>query len=130
LTDDTIRRIARSVVKAERAAVASLSLTLVSDTRMRALNRRHLGRRGLTDVISFSLPSPGRLVGDIYIAPAAAARSALAHGVPQREELVRLVVHGVLHALGWDHPEGAGRMRSAMWRRQELLVRRLAEARA
>jgi ssRNA-specific RNase YbeY (16S rRNA maturation enzyme) len=39
--------------------------------------------------------------------------------------MVRLAVHGTLHVLGYDHPEGAGRARSAMWRRQERYVRRL-----
>ena len=42
------------------------------------------------------------------------------------QELVRLAVHGTLHVLGYDHPNGAGRTRSAMWRRQERYVRRLA----
>jgi probable rRNA maturation factor len=121
-----MRRVARAVVRAERAPVSSLSITLVSDARMRALNKRHLGRAGLTDVISFSLPSGKAIAGDVYIAPGAAARSATAHDVSLREELIRLVVHGVLHAIGWDHPEGDGRSRSAMWKRQEALVRRVA----
>jgi probable rRNA maturation factor len=47
-------------------------------------------------------------------------------GIPLREELIRLVVHGTLHALGWDHPEGPGRTRSAMWRKQERYVEALA----
>ena len=46
-----------------------------------------------------------------------------------REELVRLVVHGTLHVLGYDHPDGPGRTRSAMWRRQERYVRRLMRRR-
>ncbi len=92
---------------------------------MRRLNRRATGRRGLTDVIAYSLPQPdGRLMGDIYICPTAAKRVALA-GVAFREELVRLAVHGTLHVLGYDHPEGPGRTRSLMWRRQERYVRRL-----
>jgi len=41
------------------------------------------------------------------------------------EELIRLTVHGTLHVLGYDHPHGAGRTRSSMWRRQERYVRRL-----
>jgi len=43
------------------------------------------------------------------------------------EELVRLAVHGTRHVLGFDHPEGPGRTRSAMWRRQERYVRRLTD---
>ncbi len=43
------------------------------------------------------------------------------------EELVRLAVHGNLHVLGYDHPEGPSRTRSAMWRRQERYVRRLRD---
>jgi probable rRNA maturation factor len=54
-----------------------------------------------------------------------AAREAAAHGVTLREELLRLVVHGTLHVLGHDHPEGAGRERSPMWRAQERYLRSL-----
>ena len=46
-----------------------------------------------------------------------------------REELLRLVVHGVLHVLGYDHPDGESRERSAMWRRQETLVQRALKTR-
>jgi probable rRNA maturation factor len=42
-----------------------------------------------------------------------------------RQELIRLVVHGTLHALGREHPEGPHRTRSAMWRRQERYVEAL-----
>jgi probable rRNA maturation factor len=64
-------------------------------------------------------------MGDVYVCPWVAARQARAHGVSLREELVRLVIHGTLHALGRDHPEGPDRIRSAMWRRQERYVEAL-----
>lgn len=99
---------------------------------MRRLNRRVTGRRGLTDVLAFALPQPdGAVLGDVYICPAAAERWARNGGrrsAPAErleEELIRLAVHGTLHVLGYDHPEGAGRTRSPMWRRQERYVRRL-----
>ena len=102
-----------------------MDITLLSGERMRRVNRRATGRRGLTDVIAYALPQPdGALWGDVYICPAAAAREAK-NGVRIDEELVRLAVHGTLHVLGYDHPEGPGRTRSAMWRRQERYVRRL-----
>jgi rRNA maturation RNase YbeY len=128
LSGGAARRAAELAIGTARARVSALSITFVSDAIMRRLNRRHLGRSGLTDVIAFSLTHAGMVNGDIYIAPSAARLSAAAHRVPVREELTRLVVHGVLHVLGWDHPEGDRRTRSTMWRRQESLVRKLRGA--
>jgi probable rRNA maturation factor len=94
---------------------------------MRRLNAEHLGHDRPTDVISFGLAHPGgELVGDVYVCPWVAAREARARGIPLRHEIVRLLVHGTLHALGYDHPVGERRTRSAMWRRQERYVEALA----
>ena len=120
----------------ERARAARVELTLLDGPAMRRLNRRVTGRRGLTDVLAFALPQPdGGVVGDVYICPTAARRwvrdggrgpGPTAPGGGVDEELIRLAVHGTLHVLGYDHPEGPGRTRSPMWRRQERYVRRLA----
>ena len=120
----------RSVLGWERARRTRVELTLLDAAAMRRLNRRVKGRRGLTDVIAFSLPQPdGSVVGDVYVCPEAARRYVEHQGSGERSavgtELVRLAVHGTLHVLGYDHAEGPGRMRSAMWRRQERYVRRL-----
>lgn len=116
----------RAVLRGERRS-ATISLAFVGRDRMRVLHRRYKGRAGPTDVLAFALPDPaGRLAGDVYVCPWVAARQARRLAVPLREELVRLVVHGTLHVLGWDHPNDEGRSRSPMWRRQERYVRRLA----
>jgi probable rRNA maturation factor len=123
-----IAEVATAVLRAGRARRAMLSITFVSRRRIRALNRAHLRRDHPTDVIAFGFRSAGRgsaLVGDVYIAPEVARESARANDIPVREELVRLIVHGTLHVLGHDHPDGSRRTRSAMWRTQERLVRRL-----
>jgi rRNA maturation RNase YbeY len=135
--------VAARVLRWEGARDTRVELVLLDAPAMRRLNRRATGRRGLTDVIAFSLPQPdGRVLGDVYICPAAArafvmggrghSNDRLTARPPDRlrEELVRLVVHGTLHVLGYDHPEGANRMRSAMWRRQERYVRRLVSRNA
>jgi probable rRNA maturation factor len=120
----------RGVLRAEGVRHAAVSVTFVGRRRIRALNRRFLGHDRETDVIAFALPgAPGPLVGDVYCAPEVAARAARRYGVPVREELRRLVVHGVLHVLGHEHPDGATRTSSPMWARQERLLRRAGSRR-
>ncbi len=136
-----IARLARAVLAAERANVASLSVTLVGPARIRALNRTHLGHDRVTDVIAFAYAgarseergASGRrsglaprssplVVGDVYICPAVARANARDLGTTAKDELRRLVVHGVLHVAGHDHPAGPARTSSPMWRRQERLL--------
>ena len=117
---------AAAVLRAERAARTLLSVTFVGRRRIAAMNRRHLGHAGATDVISFGFRDPaGAILGDVYICPEVAAANARRFGRPVREELLRLVIHGTLHVLGHDHPEGEARVMSPMWRRQEALLRRV-----
>ena len=63
------------------------------------------------------------VIGDIYIAAAVVRTNARSAGIPIRHETARVVLHGLLHALGQDHPEVA-REKSTMWRTQERLLRR------
>lgn len=123
---------ARHVLRAEGVRDAMLSVTLVTPSAMARLNRHHLGHTGATDVISFGFaPMPGGgVVGDIYICPDVARRNARAERCGVREELLRLVVHGTLHVLGWDHPVDADRAASPMWKRQEQLLAALLRHRA
>ena len=118
--------ITRAVFRSERANHALVSVAFVTAHAIRALNRRHLRRDRETDVIAFAHRQPGRgapLIADIYVAPDVARRNARRNGVSAREETIRVVVHGALHALGHDHP-ARNRERSPMWRRQERLVQR------
>jgi probable rRNA maturation factor len=94
---------------------------------MRRLNAEHKGHDRPTDVLTFSWSdASGQAVGDIYVCPWVARREARARRISPRQEIIRLVVHGTLHALGQDHPEGSSREQSAMWRRQERYVEALA----
>jgi probable rRNA maturation factor len=120
-----VARVADEVLRAEGVRNATLSIAFVTDRRIAALNWQHLGHRGPTDVISFGFApalADAPLTGDIYIAPGVARRNAAAERRSTREELLRLVVHGVLHVTGHDHPEGESRYESPMWRRQEKLL--------
>ncbi len=129
---DRLAAAARYVLRAEGVSDAMLSLTLLSSAAMARLNAKHLKHGGPTDVISFGFaPTPGSgVVGDVYVCPAEARRNAAAAGCGVREELLRLVVHGTLHVLGWDHPEDVGREASRMWLRQERLLAAILRAAA
>ena len=88
---------------------AEVSVLLVGDKAMRSLNRQYRGRDRTTDVLSFSLRE-GRfnrlqphVLGDIVVCLPAAARQAKAAGEPRHAEIGRLLVHGYLHLLGYDH---------------------------
>ena len=122
----TVVRAVEEVLRGERAD-AAISVTFLGRDAMRRLNASYKGHDRPTDVIAFALDAPGTgTVGDVYVCPWVAEREARARGISAREELVRLVVHGVLHVVGHDHPEGEERVRSPMWRRQERYVERLA----
>lgn len=105
----------------------AVSVTLLDDEGIAELNRTYLDRDGPTDVIAFTLGDASAPVGDVYLGAGQAARQATEYGVSLVEELVRLTVHGTLHVLGYDHPEGAERATSPMFLRQEALVRAVME---
>ena len=120
-----------------RAALASLesrgeregevSYTFVSVEEIRELNRDYLERDRSTDVIAFDLGDGPSLLGDVYISPEVAASNAADHGEVALREILRLVVHGSLHVIGLDHPEGQKRESAPMFVLQEELLRSLTD---
>jgi len=102
-----------------------VTVCLVTDAKIAGMNERYRGKRGPTDVLSF--PSVGRknalrnwrkprrasqfgYLGDIAISPATAKRYAKKNGRPVANELRVLILHGVLHLLGFDHDADRGEM--------------------
>lgn len=83
---------------------AELTISFVKDTRMRELNREYRNIDKTTDVLSFSQDGPEPyLLGDIVISVETAERHALSYGVTRDQEIIKLIVHGALHLLGYDH---------------------------
>lgn len=120
----TVRRAVRTVLADAAADDAEVSVALVGDASIAALNSEYLDHEGPTDVLSFPLYEDGEPpVGDVYVGVEQALRQAASHDVDAVEEIVRLAIHGTLHVIGWDHPEGADRTTSPMWQAQERLLR-------
>ena len=90
-------------------ARGAVTVAIVSDDRVRRLNRRYLGTNAATDVLSFPSEEPGDL-GDVVIAAGVARRQAREAGHTSQVEFRVLALHGLLHLLGYDHEGDAGRM--------------------
>lgn len=86
---------------------SELSLLLVSNRRIRSLNARFRGKNEPTDVLSFpleeKLPTGTKLLGDVVISMEQAQRQATEKAKPFEEEVEWLLIHGILHLLGYDH---------------------------
>ena len=142
-----LERTADAVLKAARAGEAELSLVLVSDRRMRLLNQRYRKKDRPTDVLAFpmheswppkrrsvapaaSVAAKSRLsrvpmaLGEVVISMPTAKRQAAALGHSLRDEVARLLVHGVLHLLGYDH-ERSERDALRMARREHAILGRI-----
>ena len=121
-----IDRALRATLRREEISRAELSITFVGDPEIAELHGRYLGRAEVTDVLSFALHQEGEdPVGDVYVGHAQALRQAAGAGADADQEMARLAVHGTLHVLGYDHPEGPERVRSEMYRVQEEVLRGL-----
>lgn len=114
----------RHVLRAEGVGAAEISIALVGDDEIAALNQQYLDHEGPTDVISFHLHDDGEPpLGDVYVGVDQAARQAAGFGASVADEVLRLAVHGTLHVLGYAHPEGDDRAGSPMFVRQEALLK-------
>lgn len=101
---------------APASAKGDVSIAVVSDRRMRALNRQFRGKDTATDVLSFPathMPGVSSFLGDVVIASGVATRQARDAGHPVSTELKVLALHGLLHLLGYDHDTDNGKMARA-----------------
>lgn len=120
-----IEGICHDVLHAHQVKSYSISITFVDDNRISVLNRQALGREGATDVIAFDLSEEGLVlerVGDIYISVDQARKNSAELSIEEDEELIRLVVHGLLHVLGYT--DSTPTARKEMSKIQEAYVKR------
>jgi probable rRNA maturation factor len=115
---------------AEHAPDGELDVAFVGDRTMRRINRDYRSLDQTTDVLSFSYleqSHAGGVLGEIFVSPAVARRQAKEAGCPVGEEVARLVLHGLLHVLGYDHDTAATRRRM-LGRQERYLSRHREEA--
>lgn len=111
---DRLRALVAFVLIAEGVVPMGVTISLIDEPAMHALNLEHMETDRPTDVLAFPLDGPEEaaespefphLLGDLVLAPSYIARQASEHNKSTQEELEMLVVHGTLHLLGYDHAE-------------------------
>lgn len=121
-----LERAVRVALKSSQTdRTVSLTIVVTGDERIRELNRLYRGVDAPTDVLSFGNPGgepaiPGAdasYLGDVVISYARASEQAAKFGHEVNEEIALLVIHGVLHLLGYDHTQVGEKRR--MWRMQD-----------
>jgi probable rRNA maturation factor len=107
-----LRKVAQRILNVSGCPDAELSVLIVDDAEIQVINRDYLNRDRPTNVISFAMQEgegggvqPG-LLGDVVISADTAARDALEAGIALESELYFLLLHGILHLLGFDHERG------------------------
>jgi len=123
---EVLRRVITDCLESLGSKDSEVHVLIAGDDRLRHLNDRYLGRDRPTDVLSFPdgdlLPSGRVLQGEIVISLDAARRQAEELGHDELRELSELVLHGVLHLVGYDHERDRGEMEDLELRlREELL---------
>ena len=114
--EEALIALGHEVLAGEGVRHGELSVSLVTPEEMADLHARYMGEEGPTDVLSFPQDGDAGLLGDVVICPAEAE-----HNNPDLEaEIKLLLVHGILHLLGYDHEDEADR--AQMWARQEHYV--------
>jgi probable rRNA maturation factor len=128
LSREAVRDFAERL-ETEVAAGRAFCCLITNDAMLRRLNREFRGQDAPTDVLSFPSAAPDGALGDIAVSAGRAARQAGEFGHSLETEISILMLHGLLHLLGYDHETDRGRMRraEAKWRRKLGLPAGLVE---
>lgn len=125
-----LKKISASILEALERSQAELSVALVGDKEMRPLNAKYRKKNKTTDVLSFpadpSMPAKAVLLGDVIISVEQARRQAKERNHSLKEEMVILLIHGILHLLGYDH-ERSQRQAKVMATLEQKLLSHLCE---
>ena len=126
----TIQQKASDILNALDCHDAELSILIVDDPQIAALNKKYLHRNGPTNVLAFPMGtdpfanmSP-QLLGDVVISVETAANEGNRIGISMEERFIQLLVHGVLHLLGYDHKKSEQEA-NEMEKKSDEILRRL-----
>ena len=119
----TIHKLVAFLKKELQFSIQALEITFVTGADIHSINKLYLNHDYMTDIITFDYSdTAGTLVGELIISPDIAHANAKKYNIPYTEELVRLVIHGILHLLTYD--DKTAPEKKIMFSLQEALVRK------
>jgi len=108
ISETFLKKVAEKVLKGEKQQKKELSIALVSPKRAAELNKKYRKKDTVANVLSFAEPELG--LGEIVICPQEVRKEAKKYGMMFEQGLAWMLVHGILHLLGYDHvKEGEAR---------------------
>ena len=117
-----IQRVVRKVLKSEKKKISELSVAFVGTAKIKELNKKYRGKNQVTDILSFDLSSKNNQVsGEVVICPIVVKKNAKKFGLSFKNELRRILIHGILHLLGYDHEKSKKEARK-MEKKQEYYL--------
>lgn len=130
ITKKLVKELTSSILEKLDLTGVEVSITLTDDQTIRDINMQWRGKDKPTDVLSFpqedSIGYRYRILGDVVISLPYAKRQAEEIGLTYREEVLRLLVHGILHLIGYDH-ERSEEDERLMFSLQEVLINQLKD---
>lgn len=124
-----IKKIAQIILSREKLKNKDLSITIVSEKKIRKLNKEFLGKDRTTDVLSFSFssresrPASENTLGDVVVSSGAAIKNARVYKTTAKKELYLYVIHGILHLAGYD--DGISRERAVMRKKEQFYLKKI-----
>ncbi len=121
-----LKKVIQKVKKSEKIKKAIFSITFVGEEEIKSINKEYRKKDAVTDVISFAFEDESiisnkvRVLGDIYICIPRMQKQAKDYGHSEKRELSFLVVHGLLHLLGYDHIKKEEE--TVMFHKQEVIL--------
>jgi len=128
IREAAVRRVVQELLACVGEAASEISIEFVGDARMRRLNRDYRQKDRTTDVLAFACREAGgpatSMLGDVVVSVPTAKRQAVSLEHSLNEELVRLLIHGLLHVVGYDHERSEDDARK-MRRKEQVLGKAL-----
>jgi rRNA maturation RNase YbeY len=99
IEEEFLKKVAKIILVGEKKEKANLSIALVGQGRIRALNKKYRGKNRVTDILAF----PGNGLGEVVICLREVKKNAKRLGFSFEVELSGVLIHGILHLLGYNH---------------------------